>query len=80
MGGKGEGFSGTCIKQPWTKPKGGRIKGGKWGWLGWGGMVAGKQRPLNLNNNKKCEKNKSKSQLYVKNRKKINTLGSCMTT
>ena len=33
-GGKGEGFSGTTIKDIWTKPKGGRIKGGKWGWLG----------------------------------------------
>ena len=32
--GKGEGFSGTSIKDTWTKPKGGRIKGGKWGWLG----------------------------------------------
>ena len=33
-GGKGEEFSETCIKDTWTKPKGGRIKGGKWGWLG----------------------------------------------
>ena len=30
------GFSGTCIKDTWTKPKRGRIKGGKWAWLGWG--------------------------------------------
>ena len=29
MGGKGEGFSGTSIKDTWTKPKGGKIKGGK---------------------------------------------------
>ena len=36
IGGKGEGFSGTSIKDTWTKPKGGRIKGRKWGWLGWG--------------------------------------------
>ena len=28
-GGKGEGFSGTTIKETWTKPKAGRIKGGK---------------------------------------------------
>ena len=35
MGEKGEGFSRTCIKDTWTKPKVGRIKGGKWGWLGW---------------------------------------------
>ena len=26
----------TSIKDTWTKPKGYRIKGGKWGWLGWG--------------------------------------------
>ena len=38
---RGEGFSGTCIKDTWTKPKGGRIKGGKWGWLWWGGVVVG---------------------------------------
>ena len=31
----GNGFSGTSIKDTWTKPKWGRIKGGKWGWLGW---------------------------------------------
>ena len=36
MGGKGEGFSEICIKDTWTKPKGVRIKGGKWKWLGWG--------------------------------------------
>ena len=36
MEGKGEGFSGTSIKDTWTKPKGGRIKGRKRGWLGWG--------------------------------------------
>ena len=35
MGEKWEGFSGTSIKYSWTKPNGGRIKGGKWGWLGW---------------------------------------------
>ena len=28
-GEKGEGLSGTCVKDTWTKPKGGRIKGGK---------------------------------------------------
>ena len=35
----GEEFSGTCVKDTWTKPKGGGIKGGKWRWLGWGGVV-----------------------------------------
>ena len=34
MEGGGEGLSGTCIKDTWTKPKGARIKGGKWGRLG----------------------------------------------
>ena len=31
-------LSGTRIKDTWTKPKGGRIKGGKWGWLEWGAV------------------------------------------
>ena len=31
-GGKGEkGCQGTCIKDPWTKPKGSRVEGGRWG-------------------------------------------------
>ena len=37
-GGQGEGFSGTSIKDTWTKPKGDRIKGGKWGQVGCGGL------------------------------------------
>ena len=36
MGGKGEGFSGTTIKDTWTKPKGDKIKCRKWGCLGLG--------------------------------------------
>ena len=32
-GEKGEGFSGTCVKDTWTKPKGARIEGGRWGCL-----------------------------------------------
>ena len=34
-------MSGTCIKDTWTKSKEGRIKGGKWAWLGveWGGEM-----------------------------------------
>ena len=40
MGRKGEkGHQGTCIKDTRTKPKGGRIEGGRWGWLGLGGAV-----------------------------------------
>ena len=53
MEGKGEVFSGTYIKDTWTKPKWGRIKGGKWGWLGWVGVVGGEWKQLYLNNNKK---------------------------
>ena len=43
----------TYIKDTWTKPKRGRIKGGTWGWLGRGEVVEGKWRQLYLNNNKK---------------------------
>ena len=31
----GERFSGTSIRDTGTKPKGGGIEGGRWGWLGW---------------------------------------------
>ena len=41
------------------KPKGNRIKGGKWGWLG-GGSYGGVWRQLYLNNNKKTSKRKKK--------------------
>ena len=40
------------------KPKWGKIEGGRWGWLGKGGMVGGKWRQLYLNNNKKRKDNK----------------------
>ena len=36
MGEKSEGFSETCIKNTWTKPKGDRIKYGEWGQMGEG--------------------------------------------
>ena len=35
-GEKGGRFSGTGIKDTWTKPKGHRSEGGTWGWLVWG--------------------------------------------
>ena len=38
----GKGHQRTCIKDTWTKPKGGRINGGRWGWLGWGVSGGGK--------------------------------------
>ena len=52
MGKWEKGHQGTCIKDLWTKPKEGRIEGGRWGWLGWGGVVRGKWRQLYLNNKK----------------------------
>ena len=48
----GKGCQGICIKDTWTKPKGGRIQGGRWEWVGWGRVVEGKWRQLCLNNNK----------------------------
>ena len=53
MGGKGH--QETCIKDTWTKLKGGKIECGRWGWLGWMGVVGGKWRQLFLNNNLKNE-------------------------
>ena len=40
-------------KDPWTKPKGERIEGGRWGWMGKGKVVMGKWKQLYLKNNKK---------------------------
>ena len=35
MGGKeAKSNQETCVKDPWTKPKRGRIEGGRWGWVG----------------------------------------------
>ena len=38
-GKKGKGCQGTCIKDPWTKSKGGRIEDGRWAWVGLGKVV-----------------------------------------
>ena len=65
--GKGEGFSGICIKDTWTKPRRGRIKMGRWGWLGWGGLEEGKGRQLYLNNNKIFKKGVNIPYIYGKN-------------
>ena len=43
------------MKDTWKKPKGDRMEGGRWGWVGWGGVVRGKWRQLYFNNNKKEE-------------------------
>ena len=69
----GEGFSGTDIKDTWTNPKRGRIEGGRWGWLGWGQVVGGKQRQLYLNNNKKRKKRKD-IVVFLKNIKFFNSI------
>ena len=37
MGEKAEGFPGTTIKDTWTKPREGAMRGGRWGWLWLGG-------------------------------------------
>ena len=34
---RGEGFSGTTIKDTWTKPRG-RVEAGEGGGFGWGGV------------------------------------------
>ena len=52
MGKKGKGHQGTCMKDPWTKPKGGRIEGRRWGWVGQGDVVVEKWRQVYLNNKK----------------------------
>ena len=52
QGKQGKGNQGTCIKDTWTKPKGVRIKGGRWRWVGQKLVVGGGCRQLYLNNNK----------------------------
>ena len=46
-----------CIKDPWTKPKGGRIEGGV------RESGGGKRRQLYLNNNKKIKGKKRKREV-----------------
>lgn len=58
---KGADYQGTSTKDPWRKPKVGRIKCGMWGWVGQGRMLGEKWRELYLNNNK----NKQKRQIYT---------------
>ena len=51
MGGKGEGFSGTTIKDTWKKPRWGWDQGREVGMVGSEGLMGGKCRHLYLNNN-----------------------------
>ena len=57
---KGRGHKGTYLKDPWTKPKWGRMEDGRWGWVEQGKVAVGKWRQLYLNNNKKMIKKKRK--------------------
>ena len=54
-GKKGKSHKGTCIKDPWTKPKGVKMKGRRWGWVGWGKVMGRKWRLFKqqLKNDKK---------------------------
>ena len=52
MGEKGEGFTGTIIKDTWIIMRGLEM-GGRWGELGCWAGVGGKGRKLYLNNNNK---------------------------
>ena len=63
MGRKRGMVSGTSIKDTWTKPKGGRIKGGKWGWLGSGGMEGREMETTILDQQKNVKKIKYKKKL-----------------
>ena len=53
MGAKAEGVSGASIKDRWTKPKGGGLKVGKWGRLGWAGVGEGKMQTTVLERQQK---------------------------
>ena len=56
-GKRGKGHEGACMEDTWTGTRRGRIKGGRWGWLGLGrGSGGEKWRQLCLNTIKKCEK------------------------
>ena len=44
----GEGFSGTTIKDTWTKPRG-RVEAGEGGGFGWGGVEGGGENADNCN-------------------------------
>ena len=43
-GEKGEGFAGTIIKDTWTITRWDGNRGGRWGGLGWWGMMGGKRQ------------------------------------
>ena len=45
---RGEGFSGTTIKDTWTKPRG-RVEAGEGGGFGWGGVEGWGENADNCN-------------------------------
>ena len=70
-GGRGKDCQRTCIKDTWTKPKGGRIDSGRWVWLGWVGVVGRKWRQLYLPTIKtKGNRKENKNAFSVKKKKK----------
>ena len=80
MGEKGEGFTGTTIKDTWTITRGDGNRGGRWGGLGCGEGVGGKGRKLYLNNNKKIlftKKKKESLQVYVQDISRDGYLFGC---
>ena len=44
----------------WTKPQGDGIRGGRWGWLRWAGMLGEERQTTVLNNNKIIKNNNNK--------------------
>ena len=50
MGGKGETFTGTIIKDTWTITRRGGNRGRRWGGLGWWWGVVRKGKKLYLHN------------------------------
>ena len=52
MWGKGGSVFRNNSKGHMDKTKGGGIRGGRWGWLGLGGVGEGKCRQMYFNNNK----------------------------
>ena len=65
-GRKGNSCQGTCIKDTWTKPKGGRIEGGA------GGVMGRKWRQWYLNNNKKYKRKNSNFTVEKSDRERCN--------
>ena len=63
------GHQGICVKDPWTKPKSGRIEGGRWGWVGWG-RVGGEMETTILEQHLQIKKEKVSKETYQTIQKK----------